>query len=52
MFLNIKALLHKIHPYFCQYTAYLRNMGITKKETLVSTELGKAGGHEPPLFPL
>ena len=37
MFLHIKSLIHKIHPYFSQYAAYLRNMRITKNEDLVST---------------
>jgi len=37
MFLHIKSLLLKIHPYFSQYVAYLRNMRMTKKEALVST---------------
>ena len=37
MLLHIKSLLHKIHPYFSQYAAYLTNMRITKKEALVST---------------
>ena len=37
MFLHIKSLLLKIHPYFSQYVEYLRNMRMTKKEALVST---------------
>ena len=39
MFLHIKSLLHKIHPYFSQYGAYLRNMRISKKEAIESLKL-------------
>ena len=39
MFLHIiSILLHKIHPYFSLYAAYLRNMRIIKKvSSMVST---------------
>ena len=40
MFLHIiSILLYKIHPYFSQYAAYLRNMRIIKiVSTMVTTE--------------